>query len=1403
MPATGTAAAEPSAAPSSTAFGPALDRWLQHLDGAGFRVGVRERLLVQTLLARLAASGELPADLHGTLALAAPLLCGSREQQRHYATLLKDFVDAVLVGRSGKPQPGSEPEVDPARHWRWVVAAAAALLLVVAGLWWGGVFQPPVKPKPIPPVVTTPPVVPPDTPASSSAPAAQFIVPLAPLPLEPDRPPAWSGPARGAVVTLGALCAIALGAAAWARRQRRVAMAGVRTDEELDDHPLRDAAPVDIAPHPTLARAVGRALRQYVAGNAHALDLPATLRATIAAQGAFTPRWRQIRSTPEYVALVDTRHPDDHHAAAVHTLLEALVRAGVAIQVWAYDTTPAAGCWLHRGYGNHDALTRHRVPLAVLAARAAGQRLLVFGPADVLVHPVTGSLQAWAASLLTMPERVWITPQPVHAWGPPELAADAAGFLVLPLQEAALTTLAGWLTSRRLTLALDPDTPTSVPPMLAGGGIEWVTRGDAPPPDTVEQLVLELRTMLGGLRFQWLCGCAIFPALTPPLTLALGRQLLPDPRALALGLAALAALPWFRWGRMPDWLRRRLLDELAPDIRTQLAGEVHARLDHALLGSDGPMLADVATRKRRLFGALQQRRGPLRDVVLADFIREDVDPGLAQQLPEGLRRRLFRHGDAGEGLRPAVQAFGVLAVLGGLVALTPVWSRLAGTAAQPPLRLLDAPMARSAPSKLPVAPTELRAIGESLLLVPQADGLIDRFAFEPWRGAFGASLEMLDAALLRSVSQPLATTDASGRTLTVSNDGQLQLQGPGGTALGTPLVPPAADGRVRIAAFTPSGSRVVAVLDDGTLASWGAPWASALVAVVTCGSENPGTAIGNLVQRTLTADATVSKAEGRIGVVTYGVMAWQSMPAAQALSFAAPNAGEVRRSPGYDPAHASAVVQTLRDLQSRMPLPAWADPIEDPTLPGQTLVIGACVAGAPAQQPVDPVTPPLAIPGLDAAAAALVTQRVRALFDPDAPTRVAAAEALVKDPEHFSDAVSAALTLALQAQALRSPAVEPQLSGVVNTLVLLQSASPATLRRERSRIEQLVGLSSPNGEQTRSLGRGVQERLKAAMAQKPVVYLQIAGEYQRPLAEQLAKRLQANGLAPAGIEDIGRRAPARNEIRIQGNSDRPTARTLGDVSRAVVGGSTLFPLTKAVTNDTYEVWLDSDLCRTQMLDGCGVTATTPAASSAASTPYPGANTAPVVEQSSKGPASDALVDLVATFEGTSDGDPSTPNLDAFLDPSGSWTIGYGHRITVNGRPAARSDFPDRAAFKGEPLRIGSEEVPILDGITRGQARTLLRQDLQPFLAAVDSLVKVPLTTNQREALASFVYNAGPGGLRNSSILSELNAGNYEAVPDLLMSWRPKTGNFPGLQQRRAAEAAMWSGLPSPKVTSLK
>lgn len=40
----------------------------------------------------------------------------------------------------------------------------------------------------------------------------------------------------------------------------------------------------------------------------------------------------------------------------------------------------------------------------------------------------------------------------------------------------------------------------------------------------------------------------------------------------------------------------------------------------------------------------------------------------------------------------------------------------------------------------------------------------------------------------------------------------------------------------------------------------------------------------------------------------------------------------------------------------------------------------------------------------------------------------------------------------------------------------------------------------------------------------------------------------------------------------------------------------------------------------------------------------------------------AAVDLIKNFEGLVDGDKSTANYDAYLDPIGIWTIGWGHAL---------------------------------------------------------------------------------------------------------------------------------------------
>lgn len=122
---------------------------------------------------------------------------------------------------------------------------------------------------------------------------------------------------------------------------------------------------------------------------------------------------------------------------------------------------------------------------------------------------------------------------------------------------------------------------------------------------------------------------------------------------------------------------------------------------------------------------------------------------------------------------------------------------------------------------------------------------------------------------------------------------------------------------------------------------------------------------------------------------------------------------------------------------------------------------------------------------------------------------------------------------------------------------------------------------------------------------------------------------------------------------------------------------------------------------------------------------------------------------------------------AYLCPAGLQTIGYGHVI----RP-------------GEVFAQPLSET---------QAETLLRQDVFFAEAAVDRLIKVPLTQGQFDALASFTFNCGAGSLQRSTLRACINRQEHERVPEELLKWTRVGGKIvSGLLRRRMAEAALYT-----------
>jgi lysozyme len=137
--------------------------------------------------------------------------------------------------------------------------------------------------------------------------------------------------------------------------------------------------------------------------------------------------------------------------------------------------------------------------------------------------------------------------------------------------------------------------------------------------------------------------------------------------------------------------------------------------------------------------------------------------------------------------------------------------------------------------------------------------------------------------------------------------------------------------------------------------------------------------------------------------------------------------------------------------------------------------------------------------------------------------------------------------------------------------------------------------------------------------------------------------------------------------------------------------------------------------------------------------------------------SDSGLELTKEFEGL--------NLNSYQDQVGVWTIGYGHT--------------------GPSVHGGLT-------ITQDQADQLLLSDIAASVICVNRAVTAEINQNQFDALVDFVFNLGCAALLSSTLLRDLNAGDFEAVAPQFLLWDHAGGVvIPGLLRRRQAESNLF------------
>ena len=132
-------------------------------------------------------------------------------------------------------------------------------------------------------------------------------------------------------------------------------------------------------------------------------------------------------------------------------------------------------------------------------------------------------------------------------------------------------------------------------------------------------------------------------------------------------------------------------------------------------------------------------------------------------------------------------------------------------------------------------------------------------------------------------------------------------------------------------------------------------------------------------------------------------------------------------------------------------------------------------------------------------------------------------------------------------------------------------------------------------------------------------------------------------------------------------------------------------------------------------------------------------------------------------------------------PARLWTVGVGHVLYPD---QGRLPLDQRDAFQLAPEDSRTFSKDEVDGI--------LSADLQRFEAGITKLFPVVLAQGQFDALCSFAFNLGLGGVQRSTLRQKVFRGEIEAAADEFLKFTRGGGKIlPGLVKRRQDERSLF------------
>lgn len=371
-----------------------------------------------------------------------------------------------------------------------------------------------------------------------------------------------------------------------------------------------------------LAGPLGR-LRRHRAVPSRAIDVRASIRATLRSGSGPVVRWARRRLSPDYVLLSERERAHDHLAEVAGAWHRRMIDARIPCEHYEFFGAPDPA---HLRGGRDDGRAQ---PLeTILARHGDGHVLVMLESFDIAIED--GGAPDWLVEAQRGTRVHQLNPREPRQWdqleaqlrtlGLPPFAATAAGFAEL---------------AEQVGQAIDGDGPaveagagTAAPDLAAflAEHREMLLSNDEPPGEPGEriaQVVDLLERWLDRESYLWLRALALFPTINTGFTFFAGCVLEDTPLLTHRRFLALARLPWLRAATMPRWLRIALAETLSRDQLKRAAATVAAFLDPPLgAPADETQLielrraAEDPQRLRRLAARLTHTPNAFRDRLL-------------------------------------------------------------------------------------------------------------------------------------------------------------------------------------------------------------------------------------------------------------------------------------------------------------------------------------------------------------------------------------------------------------------------------------------------------------------------------------------------------------------------------------------------------------------------------------------------------------------------------------------------------------------------------------------------------------------------------------------------------------------------------------------------------------------